>query len=202
MTNRSPNAAPRPGRRIWPRRNVLMRRVDWVEAALRLVVATAAIVLIPVALTLGSETYAGQLHSSEEQSRARQQVTATLVQDAPGAPMALGGESATTRSTVRVRWRQSDGVERTGMVPVPDGLHSGANLPIWLDAAGNPVAEPISSDRAAAGAIAVAVGSWTIGVGLLVVIMVVTHVVLNRRRAQEWGRAWARVEPDWSRRPT
>jgi hypothetical protein len=205
----SPTAAvPRLVRRIWPRRNMLMRRVDWIEVVLRLAVLTVAIVLVPIALTLGSETYASQVRAGEEQSRARHQATATLIQDAPGAPGGIGGESttsatsATGRSAVRARWRLPNGTERFGTVQVPDGLRNGTDVSIWLDEAGNPAAEPLRPDRAAAGGIVVAVGSWTIGVGLLIALLVIAHILMNRRRAEGWRRAWARVEPDWSHRPT
>ncbi|HEU5110539.1 MAG TPA: hypothetical protein VFT95_18515, partial [Micromonosporaceae bacterium] len=126
-------------RRLWPGRGALVRRVDRAEAVLRLVVLVAAIVLVPIALTLGSETYAGQVHAGEEQRQARHQVAATLLQDAPGASMGAGGESPGNRSGVRVRWTLADGAERTGTVPAADGLHAGATITIWLDEAGDPV---------------------------------------------------------------
>lgn len=79
-------------RRLWPHRNELMRPADWIEATLLIAAIAAALVLFPVALTVGSDTYARQLALGQEQLRDRHQTTAILLEDGDGN---LAGEPIT-----------------------------------------------------------------------------------------------------------
>jgi hypothetical protein len=54
----------------------MMRPSDWVQAALRVAVLTVAAVLLPIALAIGSETYANQSRLGEQQSQTRYPATA------------------------------------------------------------------------------------------------------------------------------
>jgi hypothetical protein len=186
-------------RRLWPRRNELMRPADWIEAACLLAVLIAALVLLPVTLAVGSETYANQARLGQEQSRTRHPTTATLATDAPPQSVGTRGELVRGVSLVPARWTLPDGTERAGTVLADDGARAGDPVAIWLDGAGNVTEAPISDGHAAGDGFAVALALWISAVAVLYVIFLLTRAVLNRSRSAAWQREWARVERDWSR---
>lgn len=188
-------------RRIWPQRNELMRRTDWVQAALLLAVLTLSLVLLPVALAAGSETYAAQSRMSAQQTETRHPAIAVLEADAPpddtSASMGYSTAQAAT-APVPARWQVPEGGTRTGKVPAANGLHAGDEVTIWLDQNGNVVAQPLDLGTALAGGITIAALIWLSAVGLLAGAYLGARAVLNRRRSVIWAREWARVEPTWS----
>ncbi len=186
-------------RRLWPRRSDLMRRADWIEAALLVAAITAALVLLPVALAVGSETYASQTRVGQQQSGERHPATATLTRDAPQALTVTRGDTVADMPAVPARWTLTDGTERTGAVPAATGTKSGQRVSIWLDSAGNLAVQPVTHEGAVMAVLAVAMGLWIASVAGLCVLFLLARFWLNRRRAGAWGRDWARVAPDWTR---
>jgi hypothetical protein len=193
-------AVPMPPRwRMWLRHNDMMRRTDWVQAALLVAVFAAAIVLLPIALAAGSETYASRSQVVQEQRQTRHPATATLMQDAPPVTYGTHGEVVTKFADVPARWTAPDGSERTGKVTAKQGTKSGEPVRIWLDEAANPVAEPLKHADAAVAGIVTAMSIWgSVVVGLFVLYRL-ARFGLNRYRSAAWEREWARVEPDWTR---
>lgn len=185
-------------RRFWYRGTEMMRPSDWVQAVLFAVVIIASAVLLPIALAIGSETYANQSSIGEEQRQTRYAVTATLTQDAP--PLAHGsrGEVVTGTSEVPARWSQSDGTERTGKVKAYNGLKNGAPVRIWLDQNGNVTAEPVTGEQAAFVGIGIAAGIWVGATTALCALYLLVRFGLNRRRFAAWDQEWVRVDRDWN----
>jgi hypothetical protein len=176
-----------------------MRRADWIEAALLVAAFTMAVVLLPVALVVGSNTYARAAKVGAEQVGTRHAAAATLLQDAPPKPVGLSGEVVSSKPVVLARWTLSDGTERTGAVRAGTGAKRGDRVPIWLDQAGNPVGRPITYRRAAMAGATVAVGGWLVAVAFLCGFFLLARVGLDRSRSAAWQRDWARVEPAWTR---
>jgi hypothetical protein len=193
------NEAVPPRWRLWLRRNELMRRADWVQAALLVAVIVAAVVLLPIALAAGSETYARQAQLGEEQRQARHRVTAVLTQDAPPVTYGTHGEVVTSFANVPARWTAPDGAERTGKVSAKLGTKSGESVQVWLDEAGNPIAEPMKLAEAKVAGIVTAMSIWGCAVTGLLVLYLLARFGLNKYRSAAWEREWARVEPAWTR---
>jgi hypothetical protein len=188
-----------PRRRLWPRRNELLRRTDWLQAALLVAAITAALVLLPIALAVGSETYTNQTQAGERQRQARQPATATLVKDAPPVAVGTRGAAVPGVADVLARWTLPDGTERTGDVLAGGGTKAGSPVRIWLDDKGNPAAEPISHEEAAMAGVAIAMGLWVCATAGLCVLYLLARFGLNRCRSAAWEREWARVAADWTR---
>lgn len=192
---------PRSGRLLWPRRNDLMRRVDWIEAALLVATVIVGLILLPVALVIGSETYAAQSSLVDEQARTRHEAVAVLLADAQKVTVSIGGEVASNSTVpVRAQWQAPDGETRVGLVTATAGTPTGTKVRIWLDPNGNPVDQPLTSADATASAVTLALVSWVSAVGLLVGLFCIAHAGLNRSRSLAWQREWAQVEPSWSHR--
>lgn len=188
-----------PLRRLWPRRNELMRRTDWLQAALLTAAITAALVLLPIALAVGSETYANQSQIAEQQRQARQPATATLDKDAPPVATGTRGEAVSNVANVPATWMLQDGTGRTGTVQADLGAKKGSPVRIWLDDKGNLAAEPITHEEAAMAGVAIAMGLWLCVTAGLCVLYLLARFGLGRYRSGTWEREWARVEPDWTR---
>jgi hypothetical protein len=74
---------------------------------------------------------------------------------------------------------------------------AGAEVKVWLDKSGRPVAAPVSTVDSVGVGVLVAFFGWLIAVGLIALAGWGLHHVLDRRRYQAWAAEWARVEPDW-----
>jgi hypothetical protein len=181
-----------PLRRLWPRRNNLMRPSDWLEAALLVFVITVALVMLPIAAALGSETYANQLRAAQDQALSHHQAIATLTADAPN----VDGLPA-----VPARWTLPNGTPRTGLIPAPAGTRAGQPVPIWLDPTGTPAPEPPTHETAALAGLAVAMGLWITTLAALSALFVLARLLLNRHRLTSWHRAWLRTAPTWTPHP-
>jgi hypothetical protein len=197
MTTSPPSRVLRIARLLRPGRNPLSRGVDEAEATVVIVFALLALVLVPVMLTFGSLTYANLAERSEQQVRTRHEAVAVLTEDAPGPNVGTRGEVLSGNSKVAARWQLPDGATRTGLVEAADGSKAGAEVRIWLDESGRPVAAPMSSVDSVGSGVLVAVFGWLVSVGLIALACWGLRHVLDRRRYRAWDTEWARVEPDW-----
>jgi hypothetical protein len=185
----------RPVRRLWSRRNPFRRRTDVLEGWATLGAFAVFAVGGSAAGWAGASAVHGELSS---RSAERERTTAVLLQDAPAPSMLRGGAWSGGKVLTKVRWRDVDGLPQTGRTRVTGGLPKGARAEIWTDATGrhavDPPPPPVDTgvqSAVAAGAAAGAVGCLTFG------CRTVVRVRLDRRRAEEWERDWARVEPHW-----
>ena len=175
-----------------------MRPSDWVQAALFAVVIIVPVVLLPIALAIGSETYVNESSIGEKERQTRYAVTATLTQDAPPLGRGSRGEVVTGTSEVPARWSQSDGTERTGEVKTYNGLTNGAQVRIWLDQNGNVTAEPVTGEQATFTGIGIAAAIWVGATTALCALYLLVRFGLNRNRFAAWDREWVRVDRDWN----
>lgn len=193
------SSAPRFAGFVWLRPGRLVRPVDRVELALLIAAALIGLLVLPVALMLGSNTYTAQSQLAEQQSNTRHLVSATLLADVP--ITSEGGETGTaTTSAVRATWRTPDGGTRVGLVSAEEGTRAGSAIPVWLDPEGNPVLRPLTPMDAIVSAITVTVIAWAVALALLAGLFLLARVCLDRCRSLAWQRQWAEIEPEWSHR--
>jgi hypothetical protein len=200
MERAGTSSGPRFAGVIWPRRSKLVRPVDRFELALLVTGVLIGLLVLPVALMLGSDTYAAQSLMAKEQSSARHETTATLLADAPTTTVAAGETASAGTSAVRAEWHTPDGRTRVGLIIADDGTRAGTRIPVWLDAEGNPVNRPLTPTDAVASAITVTVIVWTVALALLTGLFLLSRACLDRCRSLAWQRQWAEVEPEWSHR--
>lgn len=189
-------------RRFWPRTSELMRPTDRIEKAALGLAVLAAMMLLPVALAIGSETYARGAQLAQQQGPERQQAVAILSEAAPQpAPTMHSGLVAQT-SPVAARWTLPDGSIRTGTVAATSGSPSGTRVPIWLDRAGNVVPPPVTPAGATGAGVVTAIGLWAVGLTAFAGLYLLVRLGLDRYRLAGWQREWAAAEPGWTHRPS
>jgi hypothetical protein len=193
MTAAPPSSALRLLRLLRPGQNPLARGVDRVEATVVKLSVLLALVLVPVALTLGSLTAESLAVKGEQQAAARHETVAVLTKDVP----ALSAETPGARAKAPARWQLPNGATRTGTIEASEGLKVGAEVSIWLDESGKPVSPPLSGSDVVAGGVLVVVLSWLSAVGLLAGICAGVHHLADRHRYRTWAAEWARGEPGW-----
>ncbi|GAB3490142.1 hypothetical protein [Amycolatopsis cihanbeyliensis] len=77
-----------------------------------------ALFALPLAATIGSETYSGQVERAARQQQSRRRAVAVLLADAPPPGIQVDGAQVRRDTEVLARWQLSDGAEREGMVTV------------------------------------------------------------------------------------
>ncbi|MEU2912814.1 hypothetical protein ACFYM3_28815 [Streptomyces massasporeus] len=181
------------------RRSPLRRRSDVVEAWTVLVVA----VLILVGAPLAGAAAAGWAHDearsvAAEQRAERHRVRAEVVGTTDSLPSMQAGGQHAYRATVR--WTEPDGTRHTATTRVPADTERGETVDAWFDDRGQSVLPPV--DGSAVWQHTLTLGTCAAGGAVLVVLFghsLVRRVALRRRTA-EWDRAWARTEPERTRR--
>lgn len=177
-------------------RNPVARGWDRLEAALVVLAVLVALVAVPFALAFGSQAYAQRSADADAQAASRVRSTAVLITDAPVGP---GVQPAAATEEATGVWRLPDGSERTGQVDVEAGTAAGTKVPIWLDQAGNPVAQPLTRQDALGAAIGVAVLGWLGFAGVLALLVWLGRFALDRRRDRGWTQEWAELSRDLRR---
>jgi hypothetical protein len=182
--------------KLWRwRRNPLRRRSDvveaWAGAALCAVLAVGA----PVSgIVAANGTHEALVHQNQDRHRA----SATLTRNATTASAARSNGVSPDEVRGHVRWTASDGTVHTGNVIVRAGMKAGAHVPVWLDGGGRLAAPPLTGVQSAVETDVMGAGA----AGGFCVLALTGHRLvraeLNRRRARQWQREWARVEPQWS----
>ncbi|GAA3506143.1 hypothetical protein GCM10019016_132580 [Streptomyces prasinosporus] len=181
-------------------RNPLRRRSDVIEAW----TVSAVAVLVCVGAPLVGAVVARWAHdearaTAAEQRADRHRVRAEVVGGPAGAPSSSrAGEQRVPRATVR--WTEPGGGRRTALARVPAGTRRGDVVHVWFDSRGRDVPPPV--DSATVWQHGIGMGVCAAGVsaaGVLLVHRAVRETMLRRRLA-EWERAWARTEPEWTRR--
>ena len=77
---------------------------------------------------------------------------------------------------------------RSGTVPVPEVVHAGDVISIWVDESGNYVDTPPPRSRAAAEGVGCGVLSWFVVAGTLAIAVRGVHRKLDRGRYVDWDR--------------
>ncbi|MGW3964983.1 Rv1733c family protein [Amycolatopsis sp. NPDC005003] len=185
------------GRRVRPGRNPVARAGDRVEALLLLLAVVGAFLAIPFAAAFGSETYAAQNARAAEERATRYPATAVSLAAASGQPYSTDGAGApAAEATVPAAWFDARGVRHTGDVLADPGSPAGTHVPIWLDARGEPAAEPLSTSTSAVDGVFAAIFLWAAITGALVGLYAAARFVLTRFHSAAWDRAWSEARHD------
>lgn len=180
-------------RRWWrwlrPGGSPLVRREDRLEARILLGAVLLCLAAIPIAVWIGSATFARQLPVAREEMRERHPATAVTLSDAPPA---LTGLAVEPTEQVPGRWRLPDGNVRVGTLGVMPGTEAGTRVPIWLDRDGDLVDPPMTPEDVVTGACSLGIVVWFAWTLLLAATVWLVRLVLDRRRARQWALEWER----------
>jgi hypothetical protein len=171
------------------RRNALKRRVDVVEAW----VVLAGWVLALLGGLVAGITAAGTVERAAERQRAEsRQVTAVVVEDAPGPSPAR--TASDHRVWGKVRWTGPDGSTHREEARVAPRAPAGSTISVWVNRSGDITSRPVSSGEvwlhtSMGGALAGAsAGGAVLGAVWL------TRLALDRRRLAQWDAEWERID--------
>lgn len=184
------NRIARMWRTLVPPRGSVARPSDRLQGGLLALVVLLALVALPAAASVGSETFARQQAQSAQELAERTLVTATLLADGPEINVnsrtgSLGG-GAPTEAT----WVLPDGTRRVGQVVAGEGTLKGHRLDVWVDRDGNPVDPPLSSAAVVIDAAGVGLGLWLAALILLAVAYRLSVFSLDRFRYARWQQEW------------
>ncbi|GAA2658352.1 MULTISPECIES: hypothetical protein [Actinosynnema] len=177
-------------------RNSLARPGDLLERVVIAIAVLLVLLALPVAAAIGSEVHSMRSDFIATDVAEKHPATATLVEDAP----VVAGVTGLENVEARAEWTTPGGLTRTGLVAAPNGSPAGAEVEVWVDGLGGLVPPPPQSDGAVLAGVTVALGLWAGFAGAIVLACMVLRAVLNRLRATELEREWARVEPVWTSR--
>jgi hypothetical protein len=182
--------------------NPLRRRSDVVEVWTALAVAVLLVLGAPVAGVLTAWWAHGQARAVAAEQRAdRRQVRAQVVGRASSSdPLSWQQTGVQHSYRAVVRWAGPGGAPHTATVSVPLSAREGERTDVWVDSRGRSVPPPV--DDAAVWQHAVSFGACSAG-GTAAVVLGAYWAVRRaalRHRLAEWEEAWARTEPQWTRR--
>ncbi len=174
-----------------PKRSDLRRRSDKAEVTARWVLLLVGLLLVPVALAIGSQVTADLAPQAAAQRAERHQVSAELLAD-PDQLGSLRTDVAADEARAPVRWIAGDGTPRVVQVRVPATARTGDTRVLWVDAHDRPTIAPVSPNYPEAqGFLTTAVillGDLVVSLGLLAGL----RWLLDRARLRAWDAAWRR----------
>lgn len=182
-----------------PDGNPLRRRSDRLESALVLAALLLVLASLWPALLAGQAAYQNALHDQHTTSRLRQQVMATLSQDAPRAQVSFT-EVPAARPEAMAQWT-FNGTPRSGLVPVSALANAGAVVRVWVDATGRPAPPP--PDQTELAGMGVATGLLIVLVTALLAAAAFMGIrwQLDRARYRQWETDWASADRPGGRSP-
>jgi hypothetical protein len=184
-------AAQRVIRSLVPKRSALRRRSDRLEVAARWVLLLVGLLVVPVALAVGSQVTADLTPQVAAQRADRHEVVGVVL--APpqrtdsSAPDVVAGDWRAP-----VRWTATDGTPRVALLRVPATTRVGDPRALWVDAGDRPTNAPLHADYPGAQgfltALVILLGDLLLSLALLAGL----RWVLDRARLRAWDEAWRR----------
>lgn len=183
---------------IWG--NPLARASDRFEAAAALLAIVLWSLAVPIVATAGTMLWHEVSTAAARQQQQLTQTVAKLDGAAPSPGVGAYGVPFQVQAPVSAHWVAPDGAVRSGTVMVGSDVGDADQVPVWLNADGNPVAPPIETATAAILVVIGTVAGWLLVGVLLGAGLLALRWRLNRQRRRAWDRDWALVEPLWSGR--
>ncbi|MEV1168462.1 hypothetical protein [Nonomuraea sp. NPDC049784] len=187
-------------RRYWLGRNPLRRRSDRLEAAGVAVSLILLLFSVWPAVVMGRLAYENGLQAERAGPGIRQQVTATLVQDALDTVL-VGGkdDGAAPESHAAARWVTPSGEQKIGRVAVPTGAKAGTAVKVWIDGRGELTRPPTSHAETLAGAVTTTLLVIAGAAATLMLGFRCFRWLLDRGRYAAWDASWAEACGRWRR---
>lgn len=183
-------------RRVGLAPSPLRRPVDRVESLLLAGTVLLTLAAVPAAIAIGQADYHGGLRTVATQLASRTQVSATLVQNAPSATAVP--DTLVTSPALAV-WTLPDGSVHSGQVAAAPGSPAGTPVPIWVDAQGQPISAPLTTDQAMGRAIITGFLAELAVVAMLACLFCLLRWPLNKQRATDWDNEWRTIGPQWTK---
>ena len=186
----SSNPIARMWRTVLPRRGSVARASDRCQAGLLVFVVLLALAALPVAASIGSETYVRQQEESARQLGERTPVTATLLADGPAITANTRAGVAGNGRPTDATWVLPDRTRHVGKVVADQGMLKGETQAVWVDRAGNPVDPPLSGAGVVIDAVGAGLGLWLGALAVLAACYRLTVFSLDRFRFAQWQQEW------------
>jgi hypothetical protein len=173
--------------RVWG--NPLARGVDRAEAAIVLALILVWLLSLPLIATVGSV----------EWTRIDAQLAAQRVTDVP-VDAVISGEATLASAgrdgiaievTAPAVWTGRDGRPAGGQIQVPAYPRVGQHTTVWLDPAGQVVAQPMDSATAAFLTVLTVAAAWVLFGAMLTALWWLLRRRLDRTRWEVWDLEWA-----------
>jgi hypothetical protein len=175
----------------------LKRNSDRLQFLARVLVLCSLVMAVPATLAVATVTHSRARAEATTEAEERQQVRATLQEDA--APEHDGSGNALGTAGATVVWTAPSGSERKGRVDVPVGAKAGTSVPIWVDRKGDQVRQPLNDGDVVTRTVAQALFTYVWIVALVCAGYFGFRRALDRSRLRRWATDWAAVEPLWRR---
>jgi hypothetical protein len=200
-TVRAPGSLTRLARRHGLVRSSLRRTTDRIEAAVTAVLASLALLVVPLATLIAMGSYHHERAEAAATAAQRTAVTAVLLTDPEPQHTTSSARGLSAEITAPARWVLPGGQQHSAPLQVGADRHAGDRVPIWIDRYGNRTDPPPNLGcmivNAAAIGFDLTLGGWM----LLGVLWWAVCRGLGRINAAWWDVQWARTEPRWSHRP-
>ncbi|MFI1096802.1 hypothetical protein [Streptomyces sp. NPDC020917] len=181
--------------RFWRwRRNPLKRGTDRAEAWSA---ALLSVMLFAGAPAAGVATGLGVAAAASDPPAGWHTTAAVQTQKAPPAPTGFGYADGLPGVRSPVRWTTSDGHTHTGQALVSPGSPAGSRVTVWLDRTGSLRDNPVDPTLVRARGVAYGTCAATATALLAGGAWAGTRRYLDRRRAADLDREWARIGPQW-----
>ncbi len=177
-------------------RNPLRRGTDRAETVIVLVLlATFGCGAWFGAHIAASWTAAKSAAEMRAQHAAFRQIRAVLLNESvPDMDFRIG-----TGPRALARWTAPDGHEHTGVVAAPLYAPPGSTVLTWVNQSGDQVS-PLGPDQAALRSDVAAVATASAAAGIAMLLGLLAHRVLDRRRLAAWEADWRVTGPRWTTR--
>jgi len=193
MTIGSVDIVRRTCRRVGLDRNPMRRREDRWQAVVALLLAVAAVAVVPLAvLLIGRPIYDTDIRAVHQETARLHRVDATVT-EVGKAPLYA------PITPVRVSWRDPDGTEHTGDHHSDVMVKVGAVVPIWLNDTGRPV-QPPSPTRPLSRAVLTCGAVVATTVFACAAAYLLVRRGLDRRRVRLWETEWETIGINWGGR--
>ncbi|MDD7939579.1 hypothetical protein PHK61_14240 [Actinomycetospora lutea] len=174
-----------------PKRSALRRGSDRAEVAARWVLLIVGLLVVPVALTVGTQVTADLAPQVAAERAERHQVTGEVLA-APDPATAYRTDVVPDALRAPVRWIAADGTPREALVPVSAGARPGDPHVLWVDAGDRATDAPRLADYPAAQGVLATLVILLGDLVLSLVLLTGLRRVLDRVRRRQWEAAWRR----------
>jgi hypothetical protein len=175
-------------RRLWNmrpwRRSPLMRASYRVESVVHAVAVMLMMLVVPLAVALGSASYSHAVVSSRPAPGVHP-VQATLAADADTRAAILDDEAS-----VQAHW-SVQGRTHTDMIEAAADAKKGDRVSVWVGPNGNQVPAPVSRSTALPDALITVFATVVLAASGIVTLLWGVRALLYQRRCRRWDTDWA-----------